>query len=471
MALGTAIAALTGLGGLALTAKGQSDAKKAAAQANTAAQTAQVNIPEVSRLAEEQALRNLQLSRDAEQVYAPENAAFRSGSIQSLLQQLQSGNPDASVIELLTKQLQGGGGPFGASASQFQGAPDVQSSSYNPAASLTGRSYDPVADVNAASYNPAANVSARNAGSGLLSDAIAKARSDLALGGALPQDVRNLVARNAAAKGGMVGSIQLGRDISARDLGLTSLDLAQRRLQNAQSLGAAELASDQFNVSNTLTADQFNASARNSAYGLNAQLAQQVALANAAARNSALSQNAQLAQQADSQNAAAQNAAGALNAQLAQQAAITNAGNRNQVASQNAQLAQQASLANAGNNMNIAQLIASLNSGDFGRSLAAAQFGQTLAQPVVGLDPSSIANLAVGNSNMQAGAAQNAASIAANRAAGTSQLGGQLLGYGLSGYNSFQMPQRTSTLPTYTVPSGVGLGASIPSVPGWSPSR
>lgn len=188
--------------------------------------------------------------------------------------------------------------------------------------------------------------------SDLLNQAVAKAQSDLALGGALPLDVRNLVARNAAATGGSVGNIRLGKDISARDLGLTSLQLQAQRLAQAQALGQADLASKQFD-SNYL--------------------------------------------------------------------------------------------------LNQGSLLQSMSSGDFARALAAAQFGQSLQTPVVGLDPSAIANLSVGNANAGTAAGLQAAQIGASQAQGAGSIGSSLLGSGLGGLAKYF--GSSSSTPTIAVPA------------------
>lgn len=352
------------------TLKGQSDAKKAANQAAQAAQQAQINIPQVAQLATDQALKNLALSRQVEQQYAPENAALRSQSIYSLLNNLGA-NPTAGLQDQLAANFAAGGaGTYGGS----------------------------IADQLAQAAG-GGTVAAGTADSALLNDAIARAQSDLALGGAVPLDVRNLVARTAAARtAGATGNLGLGRDVNARDLGLTSLQLAQQRLQNAQGLGQAQLGANQFNTN--------------------------------LAFNAAL-QNAQMQQALNQYNTSQRNAA--LQFDAAQR--------------------QQANQFGAGNQLNIAQILSQLGNSDFNQRLAAAQFGQQLQAPVVGLDPSAIANLAVGNSNLQANAAQNAASIAASRAQGSSQLGGQLLGLGLNGLSGI-----------YNAPGTSSIGSTLPSV-------
>jgi hypothetical protein len=78
----------------------------------------------------------------------------------------------------------------------------------------------------------------------LLRAAIAKARANLGLGGGLSQETQNLVTRQALAKAGTVapGGLGFGRDITARDLGTTSLALERQRLMDASQLGGQELA-------------------------------------------------------------------------------------------------------------------------------------------------------------------------------------------------------------------------------------
>lgn len=336
-----AIMAVSAVGGLALAAKGQSDAKKAAQQAADAAKNSGVNIGDVSRQAEDQALRNIVRSRQIEDQYAPQNRQFREGSITELMNQLK-GLGDTTDVQKYIDQAAGNGSTYG------------------------GGSGQPIV--------------AGQANSALLQDAVKRAQSDLAMGYDVPQDVRNLVARQAAATSGRVtGNLGLGRDIGLRDLGLTSLDLAQRRLTNAQALGQADLGANQFNTTMGYNAQRDNLQAR----------------------------------QFDSQQR------------------------------------QQASQFDAGNNLNIAQMLQAIHNGNFNGYLQAAQFGQSLTPPVVGLDPSAIANLATGNANQQGAAYQNAAGIAGSMAQGASQLGGQAFGMGLSGLaNSYNQPSYGWTSPT-----------------------
>jgi hypothetical protein len=217
----------------------------------------------------------------------------------------------------------------------------------------------------------------------LTRDAVAAAQADLALGGQLPQDVRNLVARNALARSSSVtGGFALGRDITARDLGLTSLDLYNRRLQNAAQLGSQEAGLEQANAAMRLSAEQF---------GRSNLLQSQGALDAVDARNAALG-------------------------------------------------AQRDALASS-NYFNQGSFMQNIANGDFQRALAAAQLGQNIAQPQSGLDPSAIANLAVGNVNSQAGQQQQAMGLRAGAANAQTAFGTQLAGTGIGLASQFYKPQ------------------------------
>ncbi len=322
--------------------------KKAAAQANQAAQDAKIDVGAVSQQAQDQALKNIELSRTTEQKYDPQNAALRTNSVQALLSQLGQNPNSAALQQLIGSQLGQG--------------------------------------VGAARYD------AQTANSDLLNAAIAKAQENLALGGSVPLDVRNLVARTAASRTGQnFGNLGGARDITARDLGLTSLDLSNQRLGQAQSLGQAQLGANQFNAGQINNAGQFNAN-----------------------------------------------------------------------------LLQNSNQFNANNTLNQAQLLQALSNGDFSKALAAAQFGQSLQAPVVGLDPSAIANLYVGNNNASTQAGLNAAQIAASQAQGTAQIAGGLLGSSVGALSNYYgnkpvvgtTPKSTYTPGYMTTPSGPAFGGS-----------
>jgi hypothetical protein len=164
----------------------------------------------------------------------------------------------------------------------------------------------------------------------LLQEAINKARSDLALGGTLSQDVQNAVTRRGLATAGTVGgNLGLGRDIVARDLGLTSMDVERQRLATALQAGEAEqgLATD-----------------------------------------------------------------------------------------------------NATNMLNKIQLLNTINGQRQNYALNAAAFGESIQQPIVGLDPASVANMVSGNASNASAAQSNMANIYGQQGQSYMQLGGQLAG-------------------------------------------
>jgi hypothetical protein len=79
--------------------------------------------------------------------------------------------------------------------------------------------------------------------SALLNSAISKAQGNLALGGNLDVDTQNAVTRAALAKAGTIQGgtgLGLGRDVTARDLGLTSMNVAEQRLNDASNLGQVD---------------------------------------------------------------------------------------------------------------------------------------------------------------------------------------------------------------------------------------
>lgn len=179
----------------------------------------------------------------------------------------------------------------------------------------------------------------------LLEAAIAKAKADLALGGQLNKDTQNQVTRAALSKAGTVapGGLGLGRDITARDLGLTSMQLEQQRLDAASRLGGQEL-----NLESLRTGTDFN--------------------------------------------------------------------NRSSL-------------------LNIVQLLQAAQNARFGRNLSAGQYGQSIAQPVVGLDPGSAANVVTGNATNAGAALANQANIYGQTSQNYLNAAGQLGGYALLNYN------------------------------------
>lgn len=199
----------------------------------------------------------------------------------------------------------------------------------------------------------------------LLRAAIAKAQSDLALGGNLSTDVQNMATRSALAKAGTVapGSLGLGRDLVARDLGLTAQGIEQQRLQAASQIGGQEL--------DLATSDSTNF-------------------------------------------------------------------------------------------LNTINMLRAINDAKFGKNLAAAQYGESIQRPVVGLDPSAYANLTTGNANAASAALTNTANIQGQQAQNYGNLAGQALGYGLMAYNQrapsigYQAPAGGYQPSGYGIPSGAG---------------
>lgn len=188
-------AAAVAVAGVGATAYGASQQAKAAKEAGKAGGAAQVDIAGLDAQARALSKRNLAESNALEEQFNPEVAALRRQATESLLG--YTNGPDT-------------------------GRDALRSSLFND-------------------FNTGNQPLARSA---LLDDAIAKARSDLAMGGGLSTSTRNEVTRragaNAASMGGGVPG--LGRDIAARDLGISALGLEQARLQAAGALGAQDQA-------------------------------------------------------------------------------------------------------------------------------------------------------------------------------------------------------------------------------------
>lgn len=112
-----------------------------------------------------------------------------------------------------------------------------------------------------------ANTSGVNAGQAVLTNnistplntpvgnaSIAAAGQQLALGGQLGQGTQNAVAQAALQNAGGVtqGGLGLGRNLTAQDLGLTSLALQQQRISQANQAGTLEQSTAQLNTQNML---------------------------------------------------------------------------------------------------------------------------------------------------------------------------------------------------------------------------
>jgi hypothetical protein len=292
--------------GIYSSVKGSDTARKSANQASDAAKASQVDINKLDEQTRAIAKKNAEDSAALEASMTPEVPQLRTAANQAVL------------------------GGIGGNANQEQLANFVMGRFGQPAVG---------------------NGTLGQINTPLLNEAIAKARSDLALGGQLSLDQRNEATRRGAAQSGrMTGRLGMGRDLSARDLGLTSYGVEQQRFQNAAGLSQQELAAQQLGLGRDTTLLNF---------GLNRDIA-------------------------NNQNYLSQ--FGALNSYY----------------------------------NNLRQ-----------QDLAAASYGQSIAPPVVGLDPSAVANLYVANQNNATIAAQNSSGIKAQSGQNQTNFGGQLLGYGL----------------------------------------
>jgi hypothetical protein len=111
------------------------------------------------------------------------------------------------------------------------------------------------------------------------------------------------------------------------------------------------------------------------------------------------------------------------------------------------------------------QLLQGLNQAGFGRALAAGQYGESIRQPNVGLDPSSIANLKIGNSNANAASLANQANIQGGQSQNYMKMAGQGFGSLLSMNNQFGKQPVMNQNPITTYGSGgAPAGAGMPSI-------
>lgn len=115
-----------------------------------------------------------------------------------------------------------------------------------------------------------------------------------------------------------------------------------------------------------------------------------------------------------------------------------------------AQAAQDA--ANAQRRMSTASLLSDLQGQTFAQRLGLAQFGQSIARPQTGLDPTSLVNLRVGNTNAANAANQQQAAIQAQTGNSIMQGSGQLAGTIGSLYS--QYGSKSSTAPQGTFVAG-----------------
>lgn len=176
-------------------------ANKAAKAQQEAARASQVDINALDAQTRDIARRNALESMALEKELTPEVAALRQQSVQGLLGGMGTSEREQSIADLL----------YGGLGTQVGQAPTRS-------------------DI----------------GSPLLRAAISRAQQDLSRGGKLDEDVQDAVTRSALARTGRtMGGLGLGRDVTARDLGLTSMDVAGQRLQRASQLGGQELGMSQ----------------------------------------------------------------------------------------------------------------------------------------------------------------------------------------------------------------------------------
>jgi len=313
VAIGTTVAGAV-IGGVEANQQKQA-AKGAANAAQQAASKAQINIGDLNDQVNDMASKNAVLSQQLEDQLNPGVTQLRSASTAALLNSLVPSAQQQALSAGLTKDL-----------NTPQTLPDLQRSA-------------------------------------LLNGAIQTAQNNLALGGKLDTDTQNSVTRAALAKAGTVQGgtgLGLGRDVTARDLGLTSLQLEQQRLNDASNLGQVD-------------------------QGIN---------------------------------------------------------------STQQQLQNQLNQTNQTNRLNISSLLNSLGQQQFQNQLNVGQFTQGIQGPTVGIDPGSAANIAIGNSNLAAGGAQQAAAIKAQGQTQANQLYGQAAG-GLIGAGANYLKAANTTPTAY----------------------
>ena len=346
--------AISAVGGIYSTVKGMQAAKKASSAAGQqAGQTAAGQVGPGSPIQDTEALDAQARKFSAKN--AEEGAAMR-----------EKYNP--GVTKLQNDSLAGvmgamneGALPIGQRNTQWDQGPTVDP--------RTGQMLDKIVDQ---AGNPLTNDKYDSA---LTRDAVAKAKADLALGGQLNQDVRNLVARKGLAKAGSVtGNLGLGRDIGLRDLGLTSRDVENERLQNAFKGGAAEADLEKGNALLRFDAEKFG-------------------------RQNLLDSNQQLAQ-------AQRDADARFNATASR---------------------------SDSNYYRDEELKRAIQSGNFDRYISAHNLAQNIAAPKTGLDPGTVASLAAGNTALSAEALQQQQAIDVARGNETMAAGSGGLGAALPG--------------------------------------
>lgn len=189
-----AAAAIGAVGSIA-SANQQSQGNKSVANSiSQIGQDGQLNIDDLIARSENQAERQIQLGQALEQQYDPQLAALRDVVGSKQLASAQDTDLERLIQEARNAYFTGeGGANFG----------------------------------NELSVDP------------LVTQALQGYGQDLAMGGNLPREIQNLVARAAAGQASQSGTLgtQMGRDLAARDLGLTALDIRNSRMANALNAG------------------------------------------------------------------------------------------------------------------------------------------------------------------------------------------------------------------------------------------
>lgn len=167
-----------------------------------------------------------QATRDAGNAAA--NALGANTNNQTLLDYIQSLNDQATKQSIANAQQ--------SKALEAQLTPETQQLRTDATRQLINQMYpDPYTESLRVNLNTPGKT-----GNPLLDQAYAVAQQQLNLGGKLDQETLNQVMRASAARAGSVGqNLGLGRDLSAQDLGLTSLQLQQQRLAQAQQAAGA----------------------------------------------------------------------------------------------------------------------------------------------------------------------------------------------------------------------------------------
>lgn len=381
---GTAIGAVVGgIGGL-LASKG-----------TKAPATKLIDIPSVVDQARTQARQNALDSIALEREADPATANLRLRSNDFLRDSItgQQQDPNLARRDALLAQLQGAAGQ-----------------SLGPGVGSAGRN-GPVEDINGANAAKRDSLieglikAASNkdpSAESLSREGSAQVLNDLRLGGQLDAETQAAVARSsleASGDSGILGSLA-GRGLTARDLGLTTLQLRQARQDRANQLGMAL-------TDRQTAAEQANANFVGQAYGQDLQTHGQKLDAGFQSRAQDLTAhgldlqgyNLMLQQQGD---------------QFDRLATAANAAEA------------------AGGN-------------DFTRRFGVAQLIDNRQRPVAGLDPAAVADLNIANVNAQNQMATNGAAISAASRNANMQAAGSLLGTVASLYAGRKAPGTVSS--------------------------